>query len=152
MKMHAMSVVSLLLLCALILAATVIVPLVASPPITVEVRYSPSGITSQMSSFTAIITLPPDYSSVDIDPDTILLEGLLKPIYTQAWSIHILRWRFHAKFDPDAAANIAIQKLYHLITPPSGYSFLPPPISLTITGNFYDGTPFTGTGTVKVMV
>lgn len=149
MKIYLMGIT--LLLCASILGATMM-SLMASPPITVKVQYSPSGITSKMSSFTAIITLPPDYSSVDINPDTILLEGMLKPIYTQAWSIHILRWRFHAKFDPDSVANIAIQKLYHLATPSSWSSFLPPPISLTITGNFYDGTPFTGTGTVKVTV
>jgi len=79
---------------------------------------------------------------VDIDPSTVLLDGVIPPSKT---TLEV--YTFKAFFDKGAVINYLWLKAYHL-------GYIPPyknkPIVLTVTGNLYDGTPFSGSDTVYV--
>jgi len=91
----------------------------------------------------AIIVPPRGHKPGDINPDTILLENTLAPTSTSSSRI----W-FTAKFDPHAVIDIILAKItYHDFVYQGKYT-----ISLEISGEFKDGTPFEGTGKIVATI
>ena len=81
----------------------------------------------------------------EIDPSTILLEGM----YSPSGPAIILRGsppRMAVPFDGNDVIRAVLSKAGHMAP---GYTYH---ISLTITGNLYGGTPFSGDGAINLEV
>jgi hypothetical protein len=79
----------------------------------------------------------------DIDPSTLLIEGVVAPL---PGSAHHFWFLFCFAVDGTELVDMIWMKVYHMGIPPGKQRKVP----LTITGQLYDGTPFEGTLTVKV--
>ena len=90
----------------------------------------------------AFIDPPSEYRPRDINPDKIMLENVLAPTDTGLCWLWLV-----AEFDSDAVVDVIWAKIYHFTIPPGKQT-----ISLKITGEFKDGTPFEGVGKVIVKV
>jgi hypothetical protein len=90
----------------------------------------------------ALIDPPGKYRPRGIDPDTVLLEDVLAPIDTCLCWLWLV-----AEFDSEAVVDVIWAKIYHMSIPPGIQT-----VSLKITGQFWDGTPFEGVGRVIVKV
>jgi hypothetical protein len=138
---------SLILLSILVIGFTFLPA--AGEAVTVSVKYDPKKIDLALPPpeiVEAIIRVDDPYSVKDIDPDTILLEGSVPPLGT-----YFIPGGLVAEFDGQTVVNLIWAKIYHLgIVEPNPLK--PYKIPLTITGSFYDGTPFSGTGYIWVKI
>ena len=84
---------------------------------------------------------------VEINTSTVLLEGTLPPI-TGSNSTGTKPPEYICDFDGYSVRDIMWLKIYHVGMEPNPQGNYV--VDLTITGNLYDGTPFTGTGHIQV--
>jgi hypothetical protein len=87
------------------------------------------------------------YLNSDVDPDTILVGGVVPLKEMPGVSPHLTD--IHFKFYVDG------QKLFYWVIWPAVWHMAPPSktwvhIDITVTGQFYDSTPFEGTFTISV--
>ncbi len=88
-----------------------------------------------------------DQRVVEIDTSTVLLEGTVPPI-SGSNSTGTKPPEYRCDFDGPSVRDVIWLKIYHIgmVPNPQGNYV----VDLTITGNLYDGTPFTGTGHIQV--
>lgn len=101
---------------------------------------------------TATIIFPVDKDEteqrvVEINTSTVLLEGTV-PAITGSNSTGDKPWNYRCDFDGPSVRNVIWLKIYHDGMPPNPQGNYV--VDLTITGDLYDGTPFTGTGHIQV--
>lgn len=88
-----------------------------------------------------------DQRVVEIDTSTVLLEGTV-PAIPGSNSTGTKPPEYRCDFDGYSVRDIIWLKIYHVGMPPNPQGNYV--VDLTITGNLYDGTPFTGTGHIQV--
>jgi hypothetical protein len=88
-----------------------------------------------------------DQRVVEIDTATVLLEGSV-PAIPGSNSTGGKPPEYLCDFDGYAVRDVMWLKIYHMGTPPNPQGNYV--VYLTITGELYDGTPFTGTGHIQV--
>jgi len=105
-----------------------------SPPIPAEVKIVPRTInlTSRGKWITCYIWLPEEYNVTDIDPNSVLLEGEIKP----------------EEFSVDQQKQVAVLRFSREEVQPI---LEVGDIDLTIIGQLTDGTAFDATDTIKVI-
>jgi len=88
-----------------------------------------------------------DQRVVEIDTTTVLLEGTV-PAIPESNSTGTKPPEYRCDFDGPSVRDVIWLKIYHvgMVPNPQGNYI----VDLTITGNLYDGTPFTGTGHIQV--
>jgi len=125
----------------------------ASATIVAEsVKFEPKymDLTNPEEIVTATIRFGDPYSEevLNIDPATVLLEGSLPLL---SWNTGTKPPEFIADFDGYMVRDILWAKVYHMgaMEPNPHGKYM---VYLTITGELYDETPFTGTGHIKVTV
>lgn len=101
---------------------------------------------------TATITFPVDKDEteqrvVEINTSTVLLEGTVPPV-ADSNSTGDKPWNYRCDFDGSSVRNVLWLKIYHVGMEPNPQGNYV--VDLTITGELYDGTPFTGTGHIQV--
>jgi hypothetical protein len=103
--------------------------------VSIDVGITPSvvNLKSQGNWITALLSFPEGYSVSEVDTETVFLQDIIRP---QVWA-----W-----FDEE---NREIMVRFDRTDVQTILS--PGNVELTITGNFTDGTPFEGTGIVKVI-
>lgn len=106
-----------------------------------NVKITPSTVNLNMQGdwITAHLGLPEGYNVADINPETILLENIFKPDATG-----IEEGKLTIRFEASMVIDYLWTKLYHM-------AMYRASIDLTITGQLYDGTKFTGTDTIIIM-
>jgi len=88
-----------------------------------------------------------DQRVVEINTSTVLLEGSV-PAILGSNSTGTQPPEYLCDFDGYAVRDVMWLKIYHMGMPPNPQGNYV--VDLTITGNLYDGTPFTGTGHIQV--
>jgi hypothetical protein len=88
-----------------------------------------------------------DLRVVEIDTATVLLEGSV-PAIPGSNSTGDKPPEYLCDFDGYAVRDVIWLKIYHMGMPPNPQGNYV--VDLTITGELYDGTPFTGTGHIQV--
>jgi hypothetical protein len=88
-----------------------------------------------------------DQRVVEINTSTVLLEGTV-PAVTGSNSTGTAPPEYSCDFDGPSVRNVIWLKIYHDGMPPNPQGNYV--VDLTITGDLYDGTPFTGTGHIQV--
>ena len=88
-----------------------------------------------------------DQRVVEIDTTTVLLEGSVTPI-PGSNSTGTKPPEYRCDFDGYAVRDVLWMKIYHEGLPPNPQGIYV--VHLTITGNLYDGTPFSGEGHIQV--
>jgi hypothetical protein len=88
-----------------------------------------------------------DQRVVEIDTTTVLLEGSISPI-PGSNSTATKPPEYWCDFDGLTVRDVLWMKIYHDGMPPNPQGNYV--VDLTITGNLYDGTPFSGTGHIQV--
>ena len=88
-----------------------------------------------------------DQRVVEINTTTVLLEGTVPPI-PGSNSTGTKPPEYRCDFDGYSVRDVMWLKIYHvgMVPNPQGNYI----VDLTVTGNLYDGTPFTGTGHIQV--
>ena len=111
---------------------------------TVDIHPETLNLKSNGTWITAYIELPEDYNVSDINVTTILLDGTVQA----AWG-NVEENKLMVKFDGQAVIGyIWASKLYHMgiPLPKEGVE-----VELTIWGKLFDGTPFEGSDTIRVI-
>ncbi len=91
---------------------------------------------------------PYERNVTEVDPSTVLLEGLLAPVDT--WTTRAPP-EFVAQFDGNMVASVLWSKIYHMgITTPKPW--VPTKVELQISGELVDGTEWHGTGEIKIVI
>ncbi len=88
-----------------------------------------------------------DQRVVEIDTTTVLLEGSVSPIPGSNIT-GTKPFEYRCDFDGYAVRDVLWMKIYHDGMPPNPQGNYV--VHLTITGNLYDTTPFSGTGIIQV--
>jgi len=143
-----------LLLSAVLVAligATLLMPLATAEIKASSVKFEPEymDLKNPEEIVTVTIIFEPKYSGqeLNINASTVRLEGSL-PIIPGSNYTGTKPPEWIADFDGLDVRDILWRKIYHvgaIINPQGNYV-----VELTITGNLYDGTPFSGTGHIKV--
>jgi len=138
---------------AVLLGATLLMPAATAVIEAFSVQFEPK--TMDLDNPEEIVTVTIKFKSshgedqlvVNINTDTVLLEGSLPPI-SGSNSTGTQPPSYSCSFDGYSVRDIVWTKIYHvgMIPNPQGNYV----VDLTITGNLYDGTPFTGTGHIQV--
>jgi len=92
------------------------------------------------------------YKPEDIDPKTVLIEGVLGPKggWKRTWIVHdweIRKWVLRFQVSGSSLTDLLWSIIYH--------QGIPGPVAtipLQVTGNLYDGTAFTGTGYITALI
>ncbi len=148
MKPKKLTLISLTLL-ALILGGALILSFGSTPLIAEQVKIEPKPFDfDNPDGVTVSVKLSVDDVPVvdQINESTVLLEGFIAP--TDTWLAPISN-EFVAQFDGETVADWLGIKISHmgLETP---RPWVPIKVPLKITGLLYDGTPWEGTGEIKV--
>lgn len=116
-------------------------PSITAFSLTAAVDIKPDTLNVNMKGrwITAYIGLPQGYKVSDIDPSTILLEGLFKA----EWS-NIEGEVLMVKFDASIVTDYLWGKLYHMGVKRA-------PIELKVTGQLKDGADFSGSDTLTAI-
>jgi len=142
---------------ALLLIGSFALLATAPQPLTVNVKFDPDTIDLGAPGSVlkeVLITLwfsQGKYDGRDIDPKTVLIEGALGPKggWKATWTEHIkidkaVRWVFRFKVSGGAIRDILWTKVIHMGGTVN--------VALTVTGNLYDATAFTGIGYITAIV
>jgi len=105
----------------------------------VDIKPETLNLNMQGKWITAFVGLPEGYNITDIDPSTILLEGLFSP----AWS-NVEGNRLMVKFDAPSVIDYLWTLLYHM----GGNRIR---VELTIRGKLINGMDFSGSDTITMM-
>jgi len=106
---------------------------------TVDIKPDTLNLNMRGKWITVYLGLPEGYNVTDIDPATILLEGLFNP----EWS-NIEDGRLMVKFDASSVTDYLWDRLYHM----GGKRGT---IELRVAGQLMDGTQFSGSDTITIM-
>ena len=152
MKSAALTLVFSILFMAIIVG-TVLMPAATATIEAFSVAFEPKKM--DLSNPEEIVTATIKFKSahgedqrvVEIDTATVLLEGSV-PAIPGSNSTGTQPPEYSCDFDGYAVRDVIWLKIYHMGTPlnPQGNYV----VDLTITGELYDGTPFTGTGHIQV--
>lgn len=148
MKLKKLTLISLTLL-ALILGGALISGFGSTPLIAEQVKIEPKpfDLDNPDGVMVSVKLSVDDVPVVDqINASTVLLEGFIAPTAT---GFSPVSNEFVAQFDGEAVADWLSIKISHmgLETP---RPWVPIKVPLKITGLLYDGTPWEGTGEIKV--
>ena len=136
---------------SLLLAGSLLMPMAIADIKASTVKFEPEymDLNNPDEIVKVTIRFEPKYSGqeLNINASTVLLEGSL-PIISGSNSTGTKPAEWRANFDGQSVANIMWTKIYHVGTPPNPQGNYV--VDLTVTGNLYDGTPFSGTGHIKV--
>lgn len=136
---------------AVLLGVTLLMPAAAETIVAETVQFDPEYMDldnpDEMISVMIRFKSKVDYRVLEIDATTVLLDGHL-PIISGSNSTSTKPFEWMADFDGYAIRDIIWAKIYHNGMPPNPQGNYV--VALIITGNLYDGTPFTGTGNIKV--
>lgn len=144
MKTRKLTLLSLTIL-AVILLGAVVVSVLSPPPAKLKVKWTPRDYTLDTNppdEWNAEINFAPPRPLDEIDVTTIELEGGYKPVgepYVSASS------RLVVPFDGYDVLEALVLKLPHM----EPWEFR---ISLEITGKLIDGTSFSGSGGINVII
>jgi len=157
MKTKTILIASTIVLVSLLLGSFAL-QVTAPKPITVNVKFNPDTLDLEAPGWavkTVMVTLwlgPGKYDARDIDPKTVLIEGVLEPkggwkrTWTERdWELKV--WVFRFNVSGSDLIDLLWSKIHHLGIPGPSAS-----IPLEVTGNLYDGTPFTGIGYMNVLI
>jgi hypothetical protein len=121
--------------------------LAALTPVNVCVRYCPRtlNLKSRGRWITAIVRVPKGYNATNIDVSLILLNGTVPADQRhykicECWNLIVL------KFNRTAVIELIKGSLNETLCKKKFIK-----VSLTLTGKFLDGTPFQGTGKIRVI-
>jgi len=136
---------------AVLLGATILAPAVTATIVAQTVKFEPKymDLDNPEEIVKATVRFKSQYAGLElnINSSTVLLDGSL-PIISGSNSTGTKPPEWRANFNGLAVRNILWQKIYHVgVTPNPQGNYV---VELTITGNLYDGTPFTGTGPIQV--
>jgi len=106
---------------------------------TVDIKPETLNLNMKGKWITAYISLPEGYNITDIDPATILLEGLFGP----EWS-NIEDGRLMVKFDASNVIDYLWDRLYHMVGKRGS-------IELRVAGQLVNTTQFSGTDTITII-
>ncbi|MGB9756245.1 MAG: DUF4114 domain-containing protein [Candidatus Bathyarchaeales archaeon] len=119
----------------------------ALTPVNVCVRYCPRTLNfkSRGKWITAIVRLPKEYNVSDVDVSSILINGTVSAdqrhyIICKRWNLIVL------KFNRTAIIELIKESLNETVCHKKSVK-----VSLTLTGKFFDGTPFQGTDKIRVI-
>ena len=137
----------------LLFVGTLLIPVatatIAAKSVTFEPKdmdlYDPEELVTATIRFSA--AHGEDQRVVEINTTTVLLEGTVPPI-PGSNSTGAKPPEYRCDFDGYSVRDVMWLKIYHvgMVPNPQGNYV----VDLTITGNLYDGTPFTGTGHIQV--
>ncbi|MGD8505675.1 MAG: hypothetical protein PVF15_03315 [Candidatus Bathyarchaeota archaeon] len=98
-------------------------------------------------SFKITLTPPSPYTAYDVDPSTILVEGIVTMLPIPDWP-KVTKRSFSFKVDGTALLNwVILPKIWHMAPAPGSKV----DVTFTVTGEFYDSTPFYATCEITVM-
>jgi len=150
MKTYKMLIISMVI-SGLLLGGVFILTASADTLIAEQVKITPKPFDLENGDDVLVqVKLARDDSPIvdQIDPSTVLLEGYITPMST--WTTGTPP-NFMAEFDGATVTACVISKIIHMgITRPRPW--VPVKIDLEIRGYLYDGTPWEGTGEIKVYV
>jgi len=150
MKAYKMAIISMVIF-GLLLAGVFVLSAGADPLIAEQVKITPKPFDLENGDDVIVqVKLKIDDVPVvdQINPSTVLLEGYITPMIT--WTTAAPP-NFMAQFDGSTVTACVISKIIHMgITRPRPW--VPVKIDLEITGSLYDGTPWEGTGEIKVYI
>jgi len=146
MKPKTLTLISIALLTTLMLGAVAVNVFSAPPELKLKAKWKPATYTMDNNPpdpWNAEIYFAPPRTLTDIDPSTLLLEGLYSP--ESPPYPHAFKDRLVVPFDGYDVLSALLPKLPHL--QPGTFE-----IFLEITGRLYDGRSFRGTGSITVTV
>jgi len=148
MKTRTHTIGYLLVLLTLLGVGILIVQTMAS--VTATVRITPFLISEEDPApelYRVTMTLPKSsgYKPSDIDPATVLVEGI--PMATIPDWPKVTKNFFAFKVDGPTLTDIIWGKIWHIGPPPGSKT----DVTITVTGQFYDTTTFQGTCQVTFM-
>lgn len=141
------------ILLILLFAGTLLLPAATATIVAKSVDFEPKymDLTDPEEIVTATIRFSAahgeDQRVVEINTSTVLLEGTLAPI-PGSNSTGTKPPEYRCDFDGPSVRDILWLKIYHNGMPPNPQGNYV--VDLTITGDLYDGTPFTGIGHIQV--
>lgn len=150
MKAGALTLVSAVVLIVLV-AGTFLMPVVTATIEAKSVDFEPKYIDIYDSEETVTATIRfraakgEDQRVVEINTTTVRLEGTV-PAIPSSNSTSTQPPEYNVDFDAGSVINILWVKITHMPYNPQGNYI----VDLTITGELYDGTDFTGTGHIQV--
>ncbi len=144
MKTRTLTLISITLLTTLLLGAVAINVLSQPKELKLKVKWKPNEFTMDgyvPDPWIAEVFFAPPRGFSDVDPSTILLEGM----YTLQSDPYVTfsGRRLALPFNGYDVLMALLVKAPHMA--PGTYE-----ISLEITGNLYDGTPFRGSGSIDI--
>jgi hypothetical protein len=151
MRLKSMTVALSLAMVILFGLYLVISPAITSPIQAEQVKFDPKLF--HLDNPALVIThikFPEPYERniTDVDPATVLLEGLIPPV---SYSTTRAPPEFIAAFEGSTVAALIWSKIYHMgVTTPNPW--VPTKLELQISGEFFDGTDWSGTGDIKVLI
>ena len=107
---------------------------------TVDIHPETLNLKSNGTWITVLIGPPEGHEVSDINVTTVRLGTV-----PAAWG-NVGENKLMVKFDRQAVIDYVISKLYHIAPPPAKNY-----VELTITGELFDGTPFEGKDTIRVV-
>jgi hypothetical protein len=121
--------------------------LAALTPVNVCVRYYPRtlNLKSRGKWITAIVRVPKEYNVSDMDVSSILLNGTV-PANQRHYVICKCLNLIVLKFNRTEVIELIKESLNETVCKKKSMK-----VSLTLTGNFLDGTPFQGTDRIRVI-
>lgn len=149
LKLKKLTIIFLALL-ALALGGVLVLSFGSTPLIAEQVKFEPKPFDlGNPDGVTAHVKLSVDDVPIvdQINASTVRLEGIV-PFAT--WVTTSPPIEFIAQFDGETVAQHVMTKIGHMGLPPQ--QWVPIKVDLTITGKLDDGTPWEGTGEIKVYV
>jgi len=138
--------IGLMMLTTILLSAGAILVFSQGDEVRANVAWDPSSYSTDQplpDPWNAEIWLTGGHTRDEIDTTTILLEGMYTPSADPYPAVH--GPRLIVPFAGSDVYEALLSKLPH--TEPGRYR-----IALEITGNLYDGTPFRGSGTIRLEI
>ncbi len=151
------TIVSSVLILAMIVGAAIIIQLSAPKPVTANVMFDPDTIDlgapgSVLKEVVVTVWFQGKYDGRDVDPKTVLVDGVLSPKggWKHTWvervkikELKLNTWVFRFVLSAGDLKILIWQKIGHM-TPEIVYT-----LPFEVTGNLYDGTSFAGTGYIN---
>jgi len=157
MKTKTLTLISITLL-ALLVGGVLAFLATAPNPLTVNVNFNPNTFDLEAPGWTVKLVnvslwfSTGKYKPEDIDPRTLLIEGVLGPKggWKRTWIVHdflVKKWVFRFQVSGSSLMDLVWTKIIHMDIPGPVAT-----IPLQVTGNLYDGTSFEGTGSITVFI
>jgi len=157
-KLSKLTLISITLVATLLLGAFIALQVTAPKPVAINMKFDPNTLDLGAPGWAVKlvnVSLWFDtgkYKPEDIDPRTVLIEGVLGPKGgpKRTWIVHdweLRKWVLRFQVSGGDLIDLLWSKISHMGIPGPSAT-----IPLTVTGYLYDGTPFAGTGYMNVLI